>query len=136
MWRTSWAPRWASVRSWRSGRRPGRAMGGSPGAGGGPPRWSGVGGRTPRPRPPPRGGGGGGGGGGRGSAEGGGGVLMVDGFEGLEEGFLIARRSRNIALESVLAGMGLSIGAMSLAVAGFFPFPVIGAMVQEVIDVA
>ena len=62
-------------------------------------------------------------------------VLMVDRFERLEEAFLVARRSRNIALESVLAGMGLSIGAMSLAVAGFFP-PVVGALLQEVIDVA
>jgi soluble P-type ATPase len=62
-------------------------------------------------------------------------VLMVDRFERLEEAFLISRRSRNIALESVIAGMGLSIGAMSLAVAGFFP-PVIGALIQEVIDVA
>jgi heavy metal translocating P-type ATPase len=62
-------------------------------------------------------------------------VLMVDRLERLEEALYTARRSRNIALESVLAGMGLSLGAMSFAMAGLVP-PVAGALIQEVIDVA
>ncbi len=43
-------------------------------------------------------------------------------------------RSRRIALESVLVGMGLSVAAMLVAAAGFLQ-PVAGALVQEAIDV-
>jgi hypothetical protein len=47
----------------------------------------------------------------------------------------IARRTRRIALQSVLAGMGMSLVAMGVAAAGFLP-PVWGALLQEGIDVA
>ena len=47
----------------------------------------------------------------------------------------IARRSRSIARQSVLAGMGLSIAAMGAAAAGLIA-PLGGAILQEVIDVA
>jgi len=47
----------------------------------------------------------------------------------------IARRSRSIALQSVVAGMGLSIVAMGAAAAGLIA-PLGGAILQEVIDVA
>ena len=47
----------------------------------------------------------------------------------------IARRSRSIALQSVIAGMGLSIVAMAAAAAGLIA-PLGGAILQEVIDVA
>ncbi|MBW9055512.1 cadmium-translocating P-type ATPase [Rhizobium mesosinicum] len=47
----------------------------------------------------------------------------------------IARRSRAIAVQSIFAGIGLSLVAMLFAGAGFLP-PVTGAMLQEVIDVA
>jgi P-type E1-E2 ATPase len=47
----------------------------------------------------------------------------------------IARRSRSIARQSVLAGMGLSIAAMGAAAAGLIS-PLGGAILQEVIDVA
>ena len=47
----------------------------------------------------------------------------------------IARRSRLIAWESVVAGIGLSVAAMIAAAFGYLP-PVEGALLQEVIDVA
>jgi cation transport ATPase len=47
----------------------------------------------------------------------------------------IAQRSRRIALESVVAGLGLSVMAMVAAAFGYLP-PVAGALTQEVIDVA
>ncbi|HTI02966.1 MAG TPA: heavy metal translocating P-type ATPase [Acidisoma sp.] len=62
-------------------------------------------------------------------------VLMVDRLDRLAEGVTIARRARRIALESVLAGMGLSLAAMIVAALGFLP-PLAGAILQEGIDVA
>ena len=47
----------------------------------------------------------------------------------------MSRRSRAIALQSVFAGIGLSVAAMIAAALGFLP-PVEGALFQEVIDVA
>jgi heavy metal translocating P-type ATPase len=62
-------------------------------------------------------------------------VLVVDRFDRLTEAIGVARRSRRIALQSVLAGMGLSLAAMGLAAAGLLA-PVAGAVLQEAIDVA
>jgi heavy metal translocating P-type ATPase len=62
-------------------------------------------------------------------------VLAVDRLDRVAEAIRIARRSRGIALQSVLAGMGLSFGAMFLGAAGLL-LPVAGAVVQEAIDVA
>jgi len=61
-------------------------------------------------------------------------VLTVDRLDRLAEGIAIARRSRAIAVQSVVAGMSLSIVAMGIAAAGFLP-PVAGAVLQEGIDV-
>src|SRR5450631_2754973 len=61
-------------------------------------------------------------------------VLTVDRVDALADAILIARRSKGIALQSVLIGMGLSLIAMVLAALGFLP-PAVGAIVQEVIDV-
>ena len=61
-------------------------------------------------------------------------VLTVDRVDALADAILIARRSKRIALQAVLIGMGLSLGAMLLAAAGLLP-PAAGAIVQEVIDV-
>jgi heavy metal translocating P-type ATPase len=61
-------------------------------------------------------------------------VLMVDRLDRLGEAVRIARRSRHIALESIWAGMGLSLAAMGFAAGGWLP-PVAGAILQEVIDV-
>jgi len=61
-------------------------------------------------------------------------VLTVDRVDALADAILIARRSKGIALQSVLIGMGLSFVAMVFAALGFLP-PAVGAIVQEVIDV-
>ena len=53
----------------------------------------------------------------------------------LPEALHIAHRTRAIALQSVFAGMGLSLLAMALAAAGLLA-PAAGALVQEGIDVA
>jgi hypothetical protein len=62
-------------------------------------------------------------------------VITVDRLDRLGEALTIARRSRAIALQSVVAGMGLSLAAMAAAAAGHLP-PVAGALLQEAIDVA
>ena len=62
-------------------------------------------------------------------------VLTVDQIGRLGEAAAIARRTRRIALQSVLAGMGVSLAAMAVAAAGLLP-AVWGALLQEAIDVA
>ncbi len=62
-------------------------------------------------------------------------VLLVDRLDRLGEGIAIARHTRLIAVQSVVAGMVLSAAGMVLAAFGYLP-PVAGALVQEVIDVA
>ncbi|HEY9215667.1 MAG TPA: heavy metal translocating P-type ATPase [Ancylobacter sp.] len=62
-------------------------------------------------------------------------VLLVDQLDRLLPGIEIAQRSRRIALESVVAGIGLSILGMVAAAFGYLT-PVQGALLQELIDVA
>ncbi|GIK79462.1 MAG: cation transporter [Alphaproteobacteria bacterium] len=62
-------------------------------------------------------------------------VLLVDQIDRIAPAISIARRSRRIALESVVAGIGLSVGGMMAAAFGYLT-PVQGALFQEVIDVA
>lgn len=62
-------------------------------------------------------------------------VLLVDDLNRLLPGIEIAQRSRKIALESVAAGIGLSILGMIAAALGYLT-PVQGALLQELIDVA
>jgi heavy metal translocating P-type ATPase len=62
-------------------------------------------------------------------------VLMVDRLDRLADAIGIAHRSRRIALQSVLAGIGLSVVAMLFAALGYLQ-PLQGALLQEVIDVA
>src|SRR5690242_7917701 len=62
-------------------------------------------------------------------------VLTVDHLGRLGEAAAVARRTRRIALQSVLAGMGMSLAAMGAAAAGLLP-AVWGALLQEGIDVA
>ncbi len=62
-------------------------------------------------------------------------VLTVDRLDRIGEVAALARRTRRIALQSVLAGMGMSLAAMAVAAAGLLP-AVWGALVQEGIDVA
>jgi len=61
-------------------------------------------------------------------------VLVVDRLDRMIEAVRIARRSRFIALQSIVAGMALSGAGMALASAGLLP-PLAGAIVQEGIDV-
>ncbi|AXK84183.1 cadmium-translocating P-type ATPase [Pseudolabrys taiwanensis] len=62
-------------------------------------------------------------------------VLLVDQLDRVLPAIKIARRSRAIALQSVAAGMGLSVLAMVAAALGYL-VPVEGALLQEAIDVA
>ncbi|MSP32392.1 MAG: heavy metal translocating P-type ATPase, partial [Pseudolabrys sp.] len=62
-------------------------------------------------------------------------VLLVDQLDRVVPAIQIARRSRTIALQSVVAGIGLSFVAMIAAAFGYIA-PVEGALLQEAIDVA
>lgn len=62
-------------------------------------------------------------------------VLLVDHLDRLLPGIDIAQRARRIALESVVAGIGLSVAGMIVAAMGYLT-PVEGALLQELIDVA
>ena len=61
-------------------------------------------------------------------------VITVDRLDRLAEAITIARRSRQIAVQSVVVGVGLSIVAMIAAAFGLLA-PVEGALLQELIDV-
>jgi len=61
-------------------------------------------------------------------------VLLVDQLDRIVPAIEIARRSRTIALQSVSAGIGLSVIGMVAAALGYLP-PVQGALFQELIDV-
>jgi P-type E1-E2 ATPase len=62
-------------------------------------------------------------------------VLLVERIDRLQPGLQVARRSRRIAVESVVAGIGLSVLGMFAAAFGYLT-PVEGALLQEAIDVA
>ena len=62
-------------------------------------------------------------------------VLTVDRLGRLGEVAEVARRTKRIAVQSVLAGMAMSLVAMAAALAGLLP-AVWGALLQEAIDVA
>lgn len=62
-------------------------------------------------------------------------VLLVDRVDRIAPGIEIARRARQIALQSVVVGIGLSVLGMIVAALGYLT-PVQGALLQELIDVA
>jgi len=62
-------------------------------------------------------------------------VIVLDRLDRLVDALAISQRSHAIALQSVLAGMGLSVAGMIVAAFGYLP-PLAGALVQEAIDVA
>ncbi|MGE0415209.1 MAG: heavy metal translocating P-type ATPase [Acetobacteraceae bacterium] len=62
-------------------------------------------------------------------------VILVDRLDRVADAVVIARRARRIAMQSIIAGLGLSAIAMAAAALGFLS-PVAGALVQEAIDVA
>ena len=61
-------------------------------------------------------------------------VLLADDLMRLPRAVAIAQRSRLIARQSVVAGIGLSTIGMVAAALGYIP-PVEGALIQEAIDV-
>src|SRR5690606_4126838 len=62
-------------------------------------------------------------------------ILLVDHLDRLVPGIDIAQGARSIALQSVAAGIGLSVVGMVAAAFGYLT-PVQGALLQEAIDVA
>jgi heavy metal translocating P-type ATPase len=62
-------------------------------------------------------------------------VILVDQLDRVSDALTIAKRTHGIALQSIIAGMGMSGLAMCVAASGFLP-PIAGALTQEVIDVA
>jgi hypothetical protein len=62
-------------------------------------------------------------------------VLLVDELMRVSEAIVISRRTMRVARQSIWIGLGLSGMAMLVAAGGMIP-PVVGALVQEVIDVA
>jgi RND family efflux transporter MFP subunit len=62
-------------------------------------------------------------------------VILVDQIDRVSDAVVIARRTRAIALQSIVAGMALSGVAMGAAAFGWLT-PVAGALTQEAIDVA
>lgn len=62
-------------------------------------------------------------------------VILVDDLGRVSEAARISRRTIRIAKQSIWTGLGLSGVAMGFAAFGYIP-PVLGALLQEVIDVA
>jgi heavy metal translocating P-type ATPase/RND family efflux transporter MFP subunit len=62
-------------------------------------------------------------------------VILIDRLDRVAEAVAIARRTRGIAMQSIVAGMALS-GVTMIAAAFGYVTPVAGALLQEAIDVA
>ncbi len=62
-------------------------------------------------------------------------VILVDRLDRVSDAVVIARRTRAIAVQSIIAGMSMSGLAMGAAAVGWLT-PVAGALLQEAIDVA
>ena len=62
-------------------------------------------------------------------------VVLVDRLDRIAEAMTIAKRTRKIAQQSAVAGLGLSLVGMIAAAFGYLP-PLAGALFQEVIDTA
>ncbi len=69
------------------------------------------------------------------TAEAAGVVVMDNSLEKVDEFMHISRRMRTIALQSAVGGMALSMIGMGFAATGYLS-PVMGSIIQEVIDVA
>jgi len=62
-------------------------------------------------------------------------VILADRLDRVGEAIVIAQRARRIAIQSIVAGMALSLLAMAAAVLGWLK-PVPAALIQEAIDLA
>ncbi len=61
-------------------------------------------------------------------------VVMLDDLSKVAQGVAISKRAVNIGLQSILIGIGISVGLMVVFATGKFK-PVYGAALQEVVDV-
>lgn len=61
-------------------------------------------------------------------------IILHDDFAYVAEAVSIAKRTFSIARQSILIGIGLSVGLMAVFASGKFP-PLLGAVLQEVVDV-
>lgn len=61
-------------------------------------------------------------------------VIRQDDLSRVKDAYIISKKTINIALQSIFTGMGISCLLMIIAAAGYIP-PVVGAVLQEVIDV-
>jgi P-type E1-E2 ATPase len=68
------------------------------------------------------------------TSEAAGAVIMESSLKKVDEFLHISRRMRNVALQSAIGGMALSVLGMLFASLGHLP-PVMGAICQEIIDV-
>jgi heavy metal translocating P-type ATPase len=68
------------------------------------------------------------------TAEAAGAVIMESSLQKVDEFLHVSRRMREIALQSAVGGMAMSLFGMMFAAAGYLP-PVGGAILQEIIDV-
>ena len=62
-------------------------------------------------------------------------VITVDRIDRVADAVHTGRRAVSIARQSILVGMGLSMGAMGIAALGYLP-PLAGALFQEAVDLA
>ena len=62
-------------------------------------------------------------------------VILTDDPSRLADAIAISRRTMSIARQSIWVGLGLSAAAMLVAALGYIP-PTLGAVLQEVIDIA
>src|SRR5262249_35253770 len=62
-------------------------------------------------------------------------VILVDRFDHVADAVALAQDTRSIALQSVFAGMALSVLGMIVAALGYLP-AIAGALAQELIDIA
>jgi P-type E1-E2 ATPase len=62
-------------------------------------------------------------------------ILLEDNLPAVAEAVEIGRKTMRIARQSIVVGLGLSVAAMAFAAFGFIA-PVMGALLQEAIDVA
>jgi heavy metal translocating P-type ATPase len=61
-------------------------------------------------------------------------IIVVNTLERIEEALSLGKRVINVAKQGIFLGMGLSLSLMVFAAFGFIP-PVIGALLQEAIDI-
>jgi hypothetical protein len=61
-------------------------------------------------------------------------VILTDRLDRVSDAVVIGKRTRRIALQSILAGLAMSGAAMGFAAFGLLP-PIAGALTQEAIDI-